>query len=266
MEYGRLRFIGGNKMLGYTCTNENLKAIVTGLDIQSTDRVLAVAGSGDQALAILETASFVKAVDIVQDQVDFFRGRVQALVNGDYNAFLNVNNFGTCDGFVSGTYMPEVAKFMLDMRNKYFLEGNRLKRIQTSLGNLVILNHKDILEVAQTEEGFSKIYLSNVFGNTHSNYWPISETLRNIALRLPVNGLIYVSNHDSLSETCKTQLIDWKFGDKRKNKDLHHIILGEIEDASFLPSQLCLDVLLTRQIRAHRFQGGIWRPAVYRRK
>lgn len=251
--------------LSYTCTNEPLGAIMFGLNIQPSDKVLAVAGSGDQALAMLETARFVKAVDTEQFQIDLFKQRVQALARGDYDAVLKVDAFGSCDGYISGTYSPEIAKFMLNARNKYFLEGNRLKKIQANLGNLVIADPEDILETAQREEGFSKVYLSNVLGYNGLNDWAISETLRNIALRLPTNGLIYVSNHDSLSRRWGSEEIFCKPEDKRNNKGLYLLIKKEIEDASFLPPELCLDIDLTKQIRRVGFESGMWRPAVYRK-
>ena len=252
-----------NSQVGYTCSNEHLGAIVLGLDIQPSDRVLAVAGSGDQALAILETAGFVRAVDTEQAQIDLFKQRVQALAKGDFDEVLRVDSFGSCDGHISGTYSPEIANFMLGARNKYFLEGNRLKRIQANLGNLVIAEPENILETAQREEGFSKIYLSNVFGYNCLNDWAISETLRNIALKLPTNGLIYVSNHDSLSKRWGIKPFDKD--DKKENKGLFSIIDREIEDASFLPQELQLDVGLTKQIRRYGYESGIWRPAVYRK-
>ena len=48
--------------LEYSCTNEDLKGIMAGLDLSPTDRVLTVAGSGDQAFAFLEFARQVNSV------------------------------------------------------------------------------------------------------------------------------------------------------------------------------------------------------------
>jgi len=80
---------------------------------------------------------------------------------------------------------------------------------------------------------------------------------------LPANGLIYVSNHDSLSKRWGIKFIDRD--DKKENKGLFSIIDREIEDASFLPQELQLDVGLTKQIRRYGYESGIWRPAVYRK-
>lgn len=44
------------RTIPYPCTNENLAAIVNGLNINENDTVVAVLGSGDQALALLEKA------------------------------------------------------------------------------------------------------------------------------------------------------------------------------------------------------------------
>ena len=44
-------------------TNEDLPSIVRGMDVNPSDYILAVGGSGDQAFALLEYAKKVKTVD-----------------------------------------------------------------------------------------------------------------------------------------------------------------------------------------------------------
>lgn len=233
--------------LGHSCTNESLNAIVLGLNLSPEDSVLAVAGSGDQAFAILEFVRQVKAVDIAPEQIEFMRQRAEALRVGDYAEFLRSDVRGSRDNLLAANY-PEFtefnsAEFNLNRRRKYFAEDDkkRLGRIQGNLGNLVISEPANILEVAQTETGFSKIYLSNVF--EYGKHGPsrrdilMKQVLGNIARNMPLDGLIYVANH--LDE----------------DKDL--------KCDSFLPPELKVDGDLSS--RARRYEESIWKPAVYKR-
>lgn len=234
--------------LEHPCTNENLGAIVAGLDIQPRDRVLAVAGSGDQPLALLEKAAFVKAVDINFSQIDYFKQRVRALKAGDYDSFLKSDldpdwvDIFTCSDF---------AKANLVLRNKYFSESKRLNRIRANLGNLAIAKPQNILDVIEQENGFSKVYLSNIIDCSFISR-ELSLILGKLAQRLPSNGLIYVANHETLFEIANP--------DRAKNGDYKKYGL----DACFLPPEFCLDLRLTKKVR--KYYNGIWSPAVYRRK
>ena len=72
----------------YKKTNENLPCIIRGLDVQPNDYILAVGGSGDQALALLEYAERVLAVDIETRQVTHMKNQIDALSLGDYEVFI----------------------------------------------------------------------------------------------------------------------------------------------------------------------------------
>jgi len=76
--------------LGHRCTNESLAAIVNGLDVNETDDILAICGSGDQAFALLEKAHSVTAVDIYKNQVDYARYRKRCLKEEKYAFFQNM--------------------------------------------------------------------------------------------------------------------------------------------------------------------------------
>jgi hypothetical protein len=246
--------------LGYACTNEHLGAIVSGLDIQPSDRVLAVAGSGDQALAILEKAGFVKAVDTKQVQIDFLKKRVEAISKGDYDSAFNVEFFGRYDGCICGAKRNiDVARSMLKRRNSYFLESNRLNQIRNNLANLEISEPDSIQKVAQSDGGFTKIYLSNILGYCGNGASSIAVALRDFASKLPEGGLIQVSNHDSLRKFWCVHAIE----DPDKDRGTE-VIYSLIEKGiNFLPPGLRLDATLTA--KAREFENGIWEPAVYRK-
>lgn len=256
--------------LRYSYTNEDLRGIILGLDFSPEDSVLAVAGSGDQAFAFLEFARQVKAVDIVPEQIELIRQKAEALQVGDYDEFLRVDGTGSADGWMYGQYSLEFKRFDEMRKRKYFAEDDnqRLERIRRNLGNLVIAEPANVLEIAQTESGFSKIYLSNVFGygDDGSDMW-VTQILGNIARNLPLGGLIYVANHDGLCD--RTRKISFFYGDKndkRNNiKDLYSILdkNKDIEDESFLPPEIEVDRDLS--VKARRYPSGIWNPAVYRK-
>jgi hypothetical protein len=270
--------------LEYTCTNEDLRGVVLGLDLSPQDSVLAVAGSGDQAFAFLEFVKHVRAVDIVPEQIDFMRGRLQSLRARDYERFLRVDVEGVCDGNLAGTHSPEFAEFNRIRRRKYFVEDDsqRLSRIQQNLGNLTIVDPVDILELAQQENGFNKIYLSNVLTYGIEDRPAITEILRNMASRLPVGGLIYVASHDGL--TSKSISMQHKKDDNESTYQLENSLFNQIantgirtmykvdrydelyqdpdlRDESFLPPELRVDRELSLEVRKH--ERGIWKPAVY---
>jgi len=192
------------------------------------------------------------------------RQKAEALRVGDYDKFLKVEGNGSADGWVYGQYGPEFNQFDELRKRKYFAEDEpqRLDRIRANLDNLVIAEPANILDVAQTETGFSKIYLSNVlgFGNDGSEM-RVTEILENIARNLPMNGLVYVANHGGLIR--KRILL---FEDKEDiKKDLYSILDKDkdLRDSSFLPPELEVDKDLSRKVRG--YEGGIWKPAVYRR-
>lgn len=256
----------------YTYTNEDLDAITAGLDIQREDRVLAVARSGDQALAILGKAGFVKAVDSSMSQVDFFKKRIVALREQDYLTALGVEVSPNEFSPIPLPNFSDTNNFTLNARNQYFLKEGYLDEIRQKLSLLVVEQSDDVLDFAQKASGFSKIYLSNVF-----NYRSVSSStvsselskLEGIANNLPIGGLIYVSNHKEIRNnfirfkdpritvlpsinpaqflSSSSKLAPWE----------------KIEEAYFLPSNLKLNLELSRAAR--KLNGELWSPAVYQK-
>ena len=191
--------------LEYAVTNENLNSIVSGLDLDRSDAVLAVGGCGDPAFALLEKAARVRVMDRIPAQIRYISMRAERLKRRDFDGFLRVERFGR------GDYQGEAS---LKKRNQYFRHGNRLTRIMENLDSLEILEG-DIFE--HDYNGFSKIFLSNAFGFARVlnkdkrviSYGPfIHVIVRNIARGLEANNLIYdtsswaeYSNADELNST-----------------------------------------------------------------
>ncbi len=106
-------------------TNESLDAIIAGLDLSSKDTVLAIAGSGDQAFAILEHAKEVRAIDKNKVQINYVRWRINAL---------KLNNLEEFYGFFGQhNYHDHKRK-----SKRYFSKKGRLQRIKSKLGNLIV--------------------------------------------------------------------------------------------------------------------------------
>ena len=216
--------------LRFKYTNESLEAIIAGLDLKEDDRVLSIAGSGDQAFAILEFAESVHAVDISKHQVDFMNGRIEALKRGDYEAFLDERTRRISQS---------------ESETDYFRKAGRLQRIQNKLSGLSV-KRSNIFRAGKRGE-FSKIYLSNSFYYYHSKTNPFF-ALYKISRSMPVNGLIYVSNHD-------------KIKDMSQSKDF----------GRYLPPGLSLDFDRSFLARMHETEHNndtsvqCWLPGVYRR-
>jgi len=158
----------------YISTNESLDAIMEGLDIKSKDRVLSIMGSGDQALAMLEKADFVDAVDSDDFQFHYFRDCIELLDCEKYEEFLSlksVNSYG------------------------YFKSGERLEKISQRLGRLDIFNNN----IFKMTDKYDKIYLSNAVGFVgDEEAWEIKGIFEMMDFYLNEGGLIYVANHRDL--------------------------------------------------------------------
>jgi hypothetical protein len=164
--------IASHFLFEYRVTNESLDAVVEGLELTPNDSVLAIAGSGDQAFAILEYAGRVTAVDKNSHQTEYVKLRAEALKQGRYDLFL-----------CNHARVPKVLN--------YFSKEGRLDRIKANLENLTILEPSDIFAL-KTEETFSKIYLSNALCSVDVDKRRAKLfDMRNIMFS---DGLIYVAN------------------------------------------------------------------------
>ena len=158
----------------YWCTNESLKSIVNGLDVNSQDEILAICGSGDQAFAILELAKRVVAIDKNSKQLELAEERRDMIKEGDFKFFWN-NHLYLAD--------KDKRKSVFNKRKLYF-NKERLRRIKNNIDNLSFLN-EDIFYIGNNGNNlgsFTKIYLSNAQG-----------VIENILSLIPLGGLIYYS-------------------------------------------------------------------------
>ena len=218
--------------VAYNHTNENLTAIVAGLDLSLEDTVIAVGGSGDQAFAMLEFAGKIKVYDTIPEQLNYIKERAEALREENY------------DGFLKGE----------PLRDSYFLEDkNRLARIRERLLNLTIAKPGNIAELALVEEEYSRAYLSNAIGYLdRANFYElgagyIQRYLRTVVQKLTSGGLIYVSDHEKIALNSEKQPIP-------EDEDLFIY--------SFLPPELELNSFLSMKAREYELY---WHPAVYQK-
>ena len=216
----------------YPRTNECIEAILLGLDLKPEDRVLAIGGSGDQALAILGYVKKVKVVDSDPEQIAYIKFRVDMIKKGDS---------------LTPTY-PQTRDNMMYMKQTYFDSEHNTKTVRNKIDCLEVAEPSDIISVAKNENWFTKLYLSNALA-FRKKLPPrkIRELLNTVSSNLPSGGLIYLPNHDQL---CS----DFKPGRDYDNP---------IAPKGMLPKNLELESKLTALARKKERYG--WLPAVYKK-
>ncbi len=222
------------QLLGYGRTNEDLKAITSGLNVGPQDSILAIGGSGDQALALLEFADKVKVVDYNQEQVNHIKGRVEMLQARDYESFLAPPKLEEHPEIFVGQHMRQEIKTYFERTARYFRQGLRLDIIRERLSHLSISEPQNILNL-EDQELFTKIYLSNIL-----DYFVFSESygkngaaLDNLMKCLTPSGLVYITNHNIL-------------------RSFPHLLSNQLQPDRELSSL------------ARKFETG-WKPGVYRK-
>ncbi|MFH1333256.1 MAG: hypothetical protein ABIH53_03405 [archaeon] len=224
----RSRFCG----LVYSSTNESLDAVITGLEPDKTDRILAVGGSGDQTFAMIEYGAKVVCVDNDTTQISYIQERKKLLSQGEYEQFYPLD------------YPSRNAE-------TYFNKPGRKERIRENLNNLEIRPPEDFVEVARKEKGFTKLYLSNILGfhRTTSEYKEdhiFMAALEAMAKKLETGNTIYISNHGWLCTTFP------QYDQFIKNTSLLEIDKDLTEKAM--------------EYEKTTFEQKVWNPAVYRIK
>ncbi len=167
-------------------TNESLWAISAGLDPKPTDSILAIAGSGDQAFALLASGAEIRAIDKDQAQLTYTLLRAEALRRGDKEAFLE-------------------GATTLDKEAHTYFDPPRLDTIRDNLARLSINNPEDIFTyVTHSRSRFTKIYLSNCIDDRSKTH-PL-RALEKLILALHQQGLIYSAQDDIHPERDKENL------------------------------------------------------------
>ena len=159
--------MGGS--LEYVRTHENLASIVKGLEPCSSDVIIDIGGSGDNAFALTEDAGEVRVIDSNSAQIAFIRRRYDLLRDGNVDEFLS---------FMRG-------------RNRAYME-RRIEKIRKHLDRMVIREPEDIFEAVEHENGFNKAYLSTA--PYYSGF--LSEggnKIEVVSANLPTGGLVYLS-------------------------------------------------------------------------
>ena len=156
----------------YWYTNENLFGIMKGMDFREDDEVLAICGSGDQPLAMIETARQVWAIDHDENQIGLAHFLVDLLKRRKYSEFL-------------------------EGREWDYFSIERLKRIRRNLKRLN-LTQADLFSLPKelTSRTYSKIYLSNALTYGSASESQAISTLEALVRILNPKGLVYTSQCD----------------------------------------------------------------------
>ncbi|MFH1066067.1 MAG: hypothetical protein V1734_06175 [Nanoarchaeota archaeon] len=193
----------------YSTTNESLQAIVEGMDLSRDDDVLAVLGSGDQAIAMAEYANSVTAYDLNPGQVQHARYKIRLINQGRFDEFINAGNLW--------------SKTKKARRDAYFGVSGRLERIREKAEQIKLKAGK----LRAPKKGlFSKAYLSNIlgYGMAEAPWLRTRLFLGRLAKRLRAPGLIYIANGDRIDRQFLFQM-------------------------DYIPGNLMIDEKLTKQAR-----------------
>ncbi len=165
----------------YYATNESLDAIVKGLDLQPTDEVLAICGSGDQAFAMLEHVDKVIAIDYDPAQIKYAKKRKLALQDGDINKFIFP---------VSQIHIVEELVEEFPARCEYFQDPERIRKIQAKLHKIEFLE-RDIRNIIPNQFSPQKLYLSHA--NQDGCLTSIENSFREYSGLISIGDLIYTA-------------------------------------------------------------------------
>lgn len=213
----------------YRFTNESLEAVMAGLKVSEGDRIFAVLGAGDQALAMIEKADYVLAIDKDKLQAVYAR-KIRHLIKTQ-----------------TESVRKELESKMSGAGTFYFLKGKRLDRIKSRISHLQI-EQRNMYRLPKHGR-FSKAYLSNAIRySSYPSSEKIFEYLSALGERLEKPGLIYLTRYNYLE--CRVpgaRVVDKCYSSK----------LSE-------PQGLVIDKRLTE--KAYSFEcGGPWHPIVLRK-
>ena len=194
--------------LEYVRTHENLASIVKGLEPCSSDVIIGIGGSGDNAFALTEDAGKVRVIDSNSAQIAFIRSRYDLLRDGNVDEFL---------------------KFMRG-RNRAYMK-RRIEKIRNNLDSMVIREPENIFEAVKHEDGFNKAYLSTAPYNDVF----LSEggkRMEVVSANLPTGGLVYLSVSNDSWET-PTLAVDYKHTIRARffnlgNSNYHPVVFRKV--------------------------------------
>ena len=167
--------------LAFDVTNESLDAVVAGVDPSSSDTVLAVGGSGDQAFALLGYADRVIVVDSNLKQLELISQRRKTLEDPEL--------------FLLGTE----GSFHAQARNSYFLDANHFERARANSDSLVVSPPMDFFQFfsGAFDMPIDGVYLSNVmgYGLNPGDFFPRDQELLDLMGSSLQDGTrVYITN------------------------------------------------------------------------
>lgn len=170
--------------LQYSLTNESLPAIMSGLDPNFKDDILAVGGSGDQAFSLLSSGARVCVIDKNPEQINYIKQRSTYANGGDFQLFLNPGEAGNCDNLHFFDNSDIIRS------REAFFSKDIFSKICSNLGNLYFTWENDIFPFLLKNNNFNKIYLSNVPDFCGRGY---VTSMENISSCLRPGTICYVS-------------------------------------------------------------------------
>lgn len=175
-------------------TNENINAIITGMDLKHSDKVLAVCGSSSQAFAILEYANEVYVIDKDHRQVDYAKQRADFIRNYQYKEFLSHSH----------------------ENEKVYFNRERLDRIRENINEISFecINLADIESFSR----FTKVYLSNALDADYTPFEDSKHILELLEHDLAKRGLLCAGGKSveagAVTHLCKKFVLDDKLTQK----------------------------------------------------
>ena len=162
----------------YCKSNENLLAIVAGLNLKNEQsKVLSICGSADQAFLLNCFFSEVKAVDILEKQVEFAKKRINYFKKGDFEKF-NYSEIGHYDFPRNEHNRNRIMKWV------YHKLKQKEMRVEFEMVDI-------FEEVENNGNGYNLIYFSNCF---MENYEGFTSKLERLGEFIKDECLLYFSN------------------------------------------------------------------------
>ena len=141
-------------IIDYPCTNESIPAIITGLDLKSSDIVVSIAGSGDVPFAIAPYVKKVYVVDNNKNQIRFMREQMGCLKEEAFEIFCRENTMRGLSNSCDVDYNNLIA------RKKYF--EKIFSKVRKSIPKIEVVE-SDILSFLGnfSKSLIDKVYFSN---------------------------------------------------------------------------------------------------------
>lgn len=204
-------------MVNFRFCNEDLRAIVAGMAPKESDVVLAIGGSGDQALALLEFGCIVYCVDINENQIKYINDVAEELKKGKFGEFLDVPD----DDIISHRLKKKIGVDYWKLRKEYFSKEGRLDKIASNLDSLKIVGEPINIFRVEPKIKFSKIYLSNIFTTMSNsgryNFASFEKSMKALSKLLEPKGILYFADWEVVLRRIESEKFN---SSENRNLDL----------------------------------------------